>query len=78
MPRLDGTGPRGQGAGTGRGFGPCGGGAGQGVGRRGGSGFGFGRSLSPRNKPAMLEDKEKALEKELVAIKAEKAAAENR
>ncbi|MBU0546904.1 MAG: DUF5320 family protein [Patescibacteria group bacterium] len=71
MPRLDGTGPNGQGARTGRGFGPCGGGLRQMWGCRGG---GFRRFISPKNELAALEDEEKMLEEELAAVKEEKAA----
>ena len=77
MPKLDGTGPMGQGAGTGRGLGPCGGGMRRGWGCRGGYGFGFRRFISPKNELAALEDEEKILEEELVAIREEKIALEN-
>jgi hypothetical protein len=71
MPKLDGTGPMGQGPMTGRGLGPCGGGM-----RRGcwGGGFGFRRFISPKNELAALEDEEKMLEEELSALREEKAA----
>ncbi|MFA6306797.1 MAG: DUF5320 domain-containing protein [Patescibacteria group bacterium] len=72
MPKLNGTGPMGQGAGTGRGLGPCGGGMRLGRGCRGG--FGFRRFISPKNELAALEDEEKILEEELVAVKKEKTA----
>ena len=72
MPRLDGTGPMGQGPMTGRGLGFCGGGARQGWGCRGG--YGFRRFISPKNELAALEDEERMLEEELAAIKEEKAA----
>ena len=74
MPKLDGTGPMGQGAGTGRGFGPCGGGMRRGWGCRGGYGYGFRRFISPKNELAALVDEEKMLEEELAAVKEEKAA----
>jgi len=76
MPKLDGTGPLGQGAGTGRGMGPCGGGMKMGwCGRGQGWGFGFRRSFrSPKNQLESLEDEEKMLMEELEAVKAEKAA----
>lgn len=77
MPNLDGTGPMGQGPRTGRGFGPCGGGMGRGWGGCGfgcGRGFGFRRFFSPKNKVATLEEQEKMLEEELVAIREEKSA----
>jgi len=73
MPRFDGTGPMGQGAGTGRGLGPCGGGIRQGWGYRGNYGFGFRRFISPKNELAALEDEEKMLEEELAAIKGRKS-----
>jgi len=49
MPRLDGTGPTGQGPRTGRGLGPCGGGMRRGWGCWGG-GFGFRRFISPEKR----------------------------
>ncbi|MFA6553446.1 MAG: DUF5320 domain-containing protein [Patescibacteria group bacterium] len=74
MPRVDGTGPLGQGAGTGRGLGPCGGGMRQGWGCRGGYGFGFRRFISPKNEMAALDEEEKMLKEELQAVKEEKSA----
>jgi len=74
MPKLDGTGPMGQGAGTGRGMGPCVGGMRRGWGCWGGYGYGFRRFISPKNELAALEDEEKMLEEELTAVKEEKAA----
>jgi len=74
MPKLDGTGPMGQGAGTGRGLGHCGAGMRRGWGCRGGYGFGFRRFISPKNELAALEDEEKMLKEELVAVKEEKSA----
>lgn len=74
MPRLNGTGPMGQGAGTGRGLGPCGGGMRRGRGCWGGYGYGFRRFISPKNELAALEDEEKILKEELAAVKEEKAA----
>ncbi|MFA5358397.1 MAG: DUF5320 family protein [Patescibacteria group bacterium] len=78
MPRMDGTGPVGQGAGTGRGMGPCGGGMRMGWcgrGRGQGRGWGFGRFFrSPKNQLQSLEEEEKMLTEELEAVKAEKAA----
>ena len=74
MPRLDRTGPMGQGPRTGRGLGPCGGGMRQGWGCQGGYGFGFRRFASPKNELSALEDEEKMLEEELQAIREEKAA----
>lgn len=52
MPNMDGTGPRGQGAGTGRGLGPCG------AGKR----MGFGRD---EDRIAKLEKEIKALKDKL-------------
>ncbi len=74
MPKLDRTGPAGQGPMTGRGFGPCGGGAQRGWGCRGGYGFGSGRFISPKNEMAALENEEEILEEQLAAIKEEKIA----
>ncbi len=77
MPKLNGTGPAGQGAGTGRGLGPCGGGM-----RRGwgccGYGYGFRRFISPKNELAALEDEEKKLQEEIAVIREEKAALKDR
>ena len=72
MPKLDGTGPMGQGAGTGRGMGPCG--AGMRMGCRGFYGLGRRRFISPKNELSALEDEERMLEEELTAVKEEKAA----
>jgi hypothetical protein len=72
MPRLDGTGPQGQGPATGRGFGPCGAGF-----RRGcnyGRGWGRQRFISPKNELSALEQEEKSLQEELEAIQEEKKA----
>lgn len=79
MPKLNGTGPMGQGAGTGRGIGPCGSGMGmrRGCGCQGGYGFGFRRFISPKNELVALENEEKILEEELAAIKKEKVALNN-
>jgi hypothetical protein len=68
MPRQNGTGPMGQGAGTGRGFGPCG------RGLRRGYGFGFRRFFSSKNELEALAEEEKILEEELEIIKKEKTA----
>jgi uncharacterized protein DUF5320 len=63
MPRLDGTGPSGQGPYTGRGMGNC----------RGGFGcFGFRRFFSKKNTVASLEEEEKFLKEELSALQEEK------
>lgn len=77
MPRLNGTGPIGQGPRTGRGMGFCGGGFRQGWGCQGGYGYGFRRFISPKNELVALEDEEKVLEEELAAIREEKAALKN-
>ncbi len=77
MPKLDGTGPMGQGAGTGRGMGPCGAGAGTGRGCCGGYDFSRRRFISPKNELSALENEEKMLEEELAAIKEEKSALQN-
>lgn len=75
MPRLDRTGPMGQGIGTGRRLGPCGGGIRLGWGCYG---YGFRRFISPKNELTALEDEEKILEDELAAIREEKATLKNR
>ncbi|MDD4289803.1 MAG: DUF5320 domain-containing protein [Patescibacteria group bacterium] len=75
MPRLNGTGPMGQGARTGRGLGRCGNGMGIGYGCR--NGYGFRRFISPKNELQALEDDEKMLLEELEIIKAEKRALKN-
>ncbi len=67
MPRLNGTGPTGQGPMTGRGLGPCGGGMGLGRGCRGSYGYGR-RFISPKNELAALEEEERMLTEELSAI----------
>ena len=73
MPKLDGTGPTGQGAGTGRGMGSCC--AGSGMGRDCYCGYGGRRRfISPKNELSALENEEKMLEEELAAIKEEKTA----
>lgn len=74
MPKFDGTGPRGQGAGTGRGLGDCRGGARRCWGCRGNWGFGFGGFASSKNRLATLEAEEETLEERLKAIKEGKAA----
>jgi len=76
MPKLNGTGPMGQGPRTGRGLGNC-----SGVGRMsgcmgcrcGGFGFGLRRFFSPKNELAELEEQEEILEEELKAIREEKS-----
>ncbi len=78
MPKLDGTGPRGQGPRTGRGLGFCGGGLGRGYGCCiGGRGFGFRRFFSSKNELAALEEEERILEEELIALREEKDALKN-
>ena len=72
MPKLDGTGPNGQGARTGRSLGKCGGGTGRGCGCRGGMGINSRRFISPKNELAALEEEEKMLEEDLALIKEEK------
>lgn len=78
MPRQNGTGPLGYGAGTGRGLGPCGVGMGYG-GRRGtGRGMGWrrfwgyypGPALSEKDEAGMLAEEASALEEELKNVKA--------
>lgn len=73
MPKLDKTGPMGQGPRTGRGLGPCGGGMRRGWGCWSG-GFGFKRFTSPKDELAALEYQEKMFEEGLSAIRKEKAA----
>lgn len=74
MPKLDGTGPNGQGPGTGRGFGGCRGGMARGYAGCCGQGFGFRRYFSAKNELAALEEDEKLLEDQLAMVKEEKAA----
>ena len=77
MPKLDGTGPSGQGPKTGRGFGSCGGEKGLGWGRGNGCGCGgglFGRMFYTKEEKAeLLKNRETALEEELKAVKEELA-----
>ena len=77
MPKLDGTGPMGQGPRTGRGMGNCPGGAGFGWGRGYGCGCGggfFGRMFyTNKERDEMLKDREAMLESELKAVKEELA-----
>jgi len=77
MPKLDRTGPMGQGSRTGRGFGSCGGKMKQGWGCHNGYSCGLRRCISPKNELVALEDQEKMLEEELRAIKEEKEALKN-
>ena len=67
MPRFDGTGPLGFGAGTGRGLGPCG--AGMAWGRGYGGGFGWRRFYSRKEESEILKEEAEVLEEELKAIK---------
>lgn len=68
MPRQNGTGPMGQGAGTGRGLGPCG------RGLRRGYGFGFRRFFSSKNELEALNKEEEILKEELEMVRKEKIA----
>lgn len=77
MPKINGTGPMGQGPMTGRGMGPCGGGMNRrGRGCRQKFSFArFGRLFSSsKNQLQVLEDEEKILLEELEAIRTEKEA----
>jgi len=74
MPKLDGTGPMGQGSGSGRGMGSCGNGIGIRRGCCGRNEQGRRRFISSKNGLTALEDKEKMLLEDLEAIKAEKEA----
>jgi hypothetical protein len=74
MPKMDGTGPLGQGAGTGRGMGPCGSGNRFGRGCCGGYGQGRRRFIAPKNELSALENEEKMLLEDLEVIKVEKEA----
>ena len=80
MPKLDGTGPSGQGPKTGRGLGNCGGGRGLGWGRGYGCGCGlFGRMFyTKEEKDELLKDREVMLENELKAVKEELAQKEGK
>ncbi|HOZ36600.1 MAG TPA: DUF5320 family protein [bacterium] len=71
MPKLDKTGPLGQGPLTGRGLGPCGGGMRHGWGCFGGYGFGARRFASPKNQLVALEEEKALLEEELAAVQEE-------
>ena len=80
MPRFDGTGPGGLGAGTGWGLGPCGAGMGwrRGFGRGYGRGFGwrgyggypYQPQITKKEEKDMLMDDAKDLEEELKEIRA--------
>lgn len=67
MPRFDGTGPWGQGAGTGWGMGPCG--AGLGCRRGTGRGFGWRRFFTKKEEKESLENEISAMEQDLLAMK---------
>jgi len=75
MPKLDKTGPMGQGPMTGRGMGNCGAERGLGWGRGCGCGGGlFGRMFyTAEERDEMLKDREAMLENELKAVKEELA-----
>jgi len=77
MPKLDGTGPMGQGPRTGRGMGNCAGGRGMGWGRGYGCGCGGGWGgrmfYTKDERDEMLKDREAMLENELKAVKEELA-----
>jgi len=72
MPKLDGTGPTGQGAKSGQGMGNCGG-----LARNMAWGCRFGsrsrKLISPKNELAALEQEEALLTEELEAVRKEKA-----
>jgi hypothetical protein len=71
MPRLDGTGPRGDGPMSGRGMGPCSGRPGMGCFGRG-WGLGYGQQFrSPKNQLQVLEEEKQVLMDELEAINEE-------
>ncbi len=74
MPRLNGTGPMGEGPMTGRGMGRCGNGMGMRLGYGCRNGFGFRRFISPKNELSALEEEEKMLLEQLEIIKSEKEA----
>jgi hypothetical protein len=66
MPRLNGTGPRGLGAGTGRGFGICCPRTGRGL----NTGYGF-RGLAKSDQKSVVEEDIKILKEELKAAEEE-------
>ena len=67
MPRFNGTGPWGMGAGTGWGMGPCGLGLRRGLGR--GYGRGFRRAWTKQDEKTGLEEEKEILEQELKEIR---------
>jgi len=79
MPRLDKTGPQGQGPMTGRGLGACGSGVGYGRGLGRGRGYGLGcgcplcgfmpQVITEKQEKEMLQEQAKMLEQEIKAIK---------
>ncbi len=74
MPRFDGTGPMGYGAGTGWGIGPCGGGCGweRGIGRGFRRFWGYRMPvMTAKEKKEYLKEEAEALKKELKAIEKE-------
>lgn len=78
MPRFDGTGPRGMGPMTGRGLGPCGGGYGRGLGRRCWGLGGFGPMSQWSYRQPTAEEKKVIVKDDIVALKEELKAAEER
>lgn len=86
MPRFNGTGPRGAGAGSGWGMGPCGGGSafgrraggrGQGSGWRRFWGYYPGPALSEKDEAEMLAGEKEAMEEELKNINSRLAQLKN-
>ncbi len=72
MPRLDGTGPNGQGPMTGRGFGPCGQGIKRKFGMRGfRCPFMSNKPVSPTDELPALKQEKELLEQDLADIKKE-------
>ena len=72
MPKMNGTGPAGLGAGTGRGLGTCGGG--RVGGRIGRGGYRCRRFVSVKDEKTALEEEEKFLEEELAVVRKAKEA----
>ncbi len=69
MPKQNGTGPWGMGAGAGWGLGPCGMGFRRGFGRGFGRFWRFGSEIRPNDEKQMLEEEAKILEEDLNCIK---------